>query len=379
MSKINIIIIFLLSAILLSCNGKVEVSVFNNSEVDRNEELVELCLCQLTGFDYSRIVVFDEKGNQVPYQLLYKGSEKPQCLIFPVTLAAGEKTSFFIKEGEPASVDAKTFVRYVPERKDDIAWENDRIAFRMYGPALAAENPSNGVDVWYKRTSDLIIDKWYKDELSGKATYHEDHGEGLDCYKVAHTLGAGSIAPFMRDSLFVGSHYDRYKILDNGPLQSSFVLFYDRIPVGKRVLKAEMMIKINAGSNFNEATIKYTGDTTGFMLAAGIYLHDSIQSVSKSLEKRYIAYSENLMSQTSQPVFSGRGHTAVIFPAGITEFKMKSGHILGLSKYKTGDEYRYFFGSGWSKAGFKTDQEWCRYVESESISIMQPLSVKLYK
>ena len=75
----------------------------------------------------------------------------------------------------------KTFCRFVPERMDDFAWESDRIAHRMYGPALITGEGtiSSGVDVWVKSTRNMIINKWYK---SGE--YHADHGEGLDGYSV---------------------------------------------------------------------------------------------------------------------------------------------------------------------------------------------------
>jgi pectinesterase len=55
---------------------------------------------------------------------------------------------------------AKVFARYVPERLDDFAWENDKIGHRTYGPALAAPDESktgkeifvaSGLDVWCKR------------------------------------------------------------------------------------------------------------------------------------------------------------------------------------------------------------------------------------
>lgn len=373
------VFLFLLVLFFSSCSKKAEITVFNNSEVDRNGEIVEICLCQMPDFNNSKIVVLDAEGNQVPFQLLYKGNEKPECIIFPVSLEAGKSTKFIVQEGVPSQIKAKTFVRFIPERKDDIAWENDRIAYRMYGPALAAENPSNGVDVWYKRTTELIIDKWYENDLSGKASYHDDHGEGLDCYKVAHTLGAGSIAPFSKDSLYIGSYFNRYDILDNGPLRSSFVLFYDNISVGTHTLKAEMVITINAGSNLNEARIKYTGDTTGFQLAAGIYLHDSIQSIYISTEKGYIGYAEDLMSETKNPVSSGRGYTGVVFPGSISEVKQVSGHLIGISDYKTGEEFRYFFGAGWSKFGFGSDQDWFGYLSSQKIAISQPLEVKIYR
>ena len=51
----------------------------------------------------------------------------------------------------------KVFGRFVPERKDDFAWENEYAAFRMYGPALKPENPSNGVDLWLKTSPELVV------------------------------------------------------------------------------------------------------------------------------------------------------------------------------------------------------------------------------
>ena len=56
---------------------------------------------------------------------------------------------------------AKVYGRYVPERKDDFAWENEYAAFRMYGAALKPENPSNGVDLWLKNSPALVIDTMY--------------------------------------------------------------------------------------------------------------------------------------------------------------------------------------------------------------------------
>ena len=44
------------------------------------------------------------------------------------------------------AVEPKTFCRFVPERSDDFAWENDKIAFRAYGPALSASAENSGID-----------------------------------------------------------------------------------------------------------------------------------------------------------------------------------------------------------------------------------------
>src|SRR5437868_2916080 len=63
----------------------------------------------------------------------------------------------------PATQPARAFARFVPDAFDDVAWENDRIAFRVYGPALETQQKTgSGIDVWVKSTRKLVIDRWYK-------------------------------------------------------------------------------------------------------------------------------------------------------------------------------------------------------------------------
>jgi len=342
--------------------------------------MVEICLCQLQNYKPTNIVILDAKGRQVPYQILYKGGDKPQSLIFPVTLEAGKQAAFTLKEGTPETFQTKTFARFVPERKDDMAWENDQIAFRMYGRALADENPSNGVDVWLKKTTSMIINKWYKNDLAKTASYHRDNGEGLDCYNVGHTLGAGGIAPYSKDSLWIGRYFDRYKVLDNGPLRSTFLLYYDKIPYGTKNLKAELLITLDAGSNLNEGVIRFTGDTSKIQLAAGVYLHDSIQSVSGSATQGYIGYAENVFSQSDYPLGpAGRCYTGVVFSGTVLETRKVAGHEVGICNYKMGNEFRYYFGAGWNKHGFASDQDWFGYLLAKRTALLQPLKVKILR
>jgi len=329
-----VLILFLSSILFSSCSKKAEISVFNNSEVDRVNEMVEICLCQLQNFDATRIVVSDADGKIIPSQILYKGADEPQALIFPVTLKAGVEATYRVKEGKPEKITSKTNVRFVSERKDDLSWENDKIGFRMYGPASTDENLSNG---------------------------------------------AGGICLYTKDSLWTARHFDRYKILDNGPLRSSFVLYYDSLHYGSKKLKAELMISLDAGSNLNEAVVMYTGDTTRIRLAAGILLHDSIQSIVGGAAQGYIGYAEDVYTQDLKRVVSGRCYTGVIFPHKLIETKQVKGHLIGISNYKVGEEFRYYFGAGWSKHGFKKDLDWFRYLSDKQIALQQPLKVKILK
>ena len=73
-----------------------------------------------------------------------------------------------------------------PERVNDVAWESDRIAHRMYQLDLIKTEGtiSSGVDVWCKRTRDLVVDTFYRN-----GDYHNDHGIGLDDYHVSRKPG----------------------------------------------------------------------------------------------------------------------------------------------------------------------------------------------
>ena len=122
------------------------------------------------------------------------------------------------------------------------------------------------------------------------------------------------------------------------------------------------MVTLDAGSNLNEAIVNFTGDTTQFNVAAGLCLHDTVQTIYGDAEKGFIGYAENLYSQTKTPVASGRGYTGVIFMTRLSAVKQVSGHIVGICPYNEGEPFRYYFGAGWSKFGFPKDQDWFMYL-----------------
>lgn len=120
--------------------------------------------------------------------------------------------------------------RYVPERMDDFAFENDKVAFRVYGPALTDSAENNGTDCWLKRVDYPIVDKWYKGHEQG-ISYHEDHGEGYDPYHVGTSLGCGSIALWdteakTTDKLIQPNVYTDYAIIEKSADKVVFELTY---------------------------------------------------------------------------------------------------------------------------------------------------------
>ncbi len=139
-----------------------------------------------------------------------------------------KKKQITFTEGTPSQNESKVYGRFVPERYDDFAWENDKIAFRMYGKSLEKVPNQNawGMDAWSKRTNRLILDEWYK-----LNNYHKDNGDGLDFFHVGSSLGAGDILPFIGDKFTYLGNYQSYKITEKGPLRFAFQLEYPEVNV----------------------------------------------------------------------------------------------------------------------------------------------------
>jgi hypothetical protein len=373
--KIHILYIFSILALTSCLSASKTITVSNKSDFDRINEMVEIKKSTINLPPSDGFILKDSDNNEISYQIISDKENKDEILIFQANVKANSISKYRIQSGKPAVIVAKTLGRHVPERKDDLCWENDIAAYRMFGPGLADEAPSNGVDLWLKRTNDLIIDKRYHEELQNGKTYHVDHGDGLDCYKVGHTLGAGGIAPLFNDSLWVGNFYNSFRVLNQGPLRTSFRLFYDSVKVGNHYYKQSISISLDAGSIFNKAIVKFDGPDLPMKLAGGIYLHDIVDNTYENLESSSIAYAENAISNAKIP--SGRNYIAVMIPESKVEIQTKDEHLLIQADYVVGSEFTYYFGGGWSKWGFETDQAWFDAVDGYSKKLKEPLQISI--
>ena len=377
-------IAFLISAFigLLSCESGINISVSNPSDFDRIE-IVEIPAEKLMNLSVGKaFVVSDKNGEILPSQFTYDDK-----LIFQTNIKAKETISYIIKTGAPENFPAITYGRFITERKDDFAWENDRVAFRIYGPALIPiDGPSNGLDFWYKRTSDLIIDKWYKEDIAGVKSYHEDHGEGLDDYKVGRTLGGGMMAPFFNESLTLNDNFVSQEVLENGPLRTTFKLIYKDITVDGKTFGESRIFSIDAGSQLTKVTQEFcTKDV--ITVAAGIIKRSEdgeVNTVYTDNGDATIFYEE----PASEKV--GRIFVCMYFPKGInksithtaTIINSKSqkeethSHVLGVMTYQPEQPITYFTGYGWDKFGFPTLNDFQNHIGLFSIALKEPLIIK---
>jgi len=352
-----------------------QIVVKNTAVFDRTSDMVEVKVGKKNAVLLNKqFVLKNEKGQEIGYQLVYDNNKAVSSFIFQADVKAKSSTVYKIIEGKPAAVKYKTSAQFVPERKDDFAWENDLAAYRMYGPALKKENPSNGVDLWLKRTADTVVSKRYRDELQRGFSYHVDWGDGLDCYSVGHTLGCGGIAPFQNAKLFIGNHFDRYEIIEKGPLRSVFILYYDNVKVGEETVNQKITISTIAGSILNKAEVSYSGKAA-FQLAGGIVLHDGKGVQHSNLKSGVIGYAEDAISTDKVP--SGRNYIGVVIPCKSKNIVNQDNHLLITADYKTGSNFTYYFGGGWSKWHFPTDKDWFDAIEKYSKQLKQPLKVTL--
>ena len=375
MKRHLIFLFFLLAACISELSASAQekalarIRIKNTSTIERRDEVVEVKFSELSPNlnDRSFRLVEAISRKEVPYQLEYRGAVKPLNLLLQISrLTPGQEIIFELIDGKPSATAAKTFARYVPERKDDFAWENDRIAFRMYGKALetAADN-AFGTDIWSKRTDKLVLNKWYK-----AGDYHTDNGEGMDYYQVGLTLGAGDIAPYLLDTIRYSKNYHHYKILDNGPLRSSFQLGYDSWKAGELDISATKTISINAGSQMNRIEVNYLIKGSGSTdVVTGIVKRKTPASILLDEKNGIMGYWE--------PEVQGKGIMGIgIITNDSKDMKLANGHLLSLSTIKNNIPFIYYNGGAWNRAGkITTSLEWFNYLAGYRYCLDNPLNV----
>ena len=399
---------------LLACGGSktVTVTVTNPTSLERSSEMVEVPMSEVVAklklADTAQVVVLDQDGMQVPYQITY--DEK---IIFPTAVKANGTASYTIKTGTPAPFEVKTCGRYYHERADDVAWENDLVAFRTYGPGLKAINEhAYGYDIWTKyNTTEPVVEARYASELNPEVkakiaelrktdpeaakqlyqsvSYHVDHGNGLDCYKVGPTLGGGAAALMQGDTLIYPYCYETQEILDNGPLRFTVKLTYSPLTVkGDSNVIESRLISLDAGQYMNKTIISYSNLKETMPVATGIVLHEPDGAVVTDASNGYITYVDPTDNAANG---NGKIFVGAAFPASVNEAKVvlfsekekkekrggADGHVLAISEYTPGSDYTYYWGSAWSKAAIKDAAAWNAYVAQFTQQLRSPLHVTM--
>jgi hypothetical protein len=349
----------------------------------------------LPGALIQHLVVKDAAGHVLPYQVTNVAplSKDPQGvgaaygeLLFQHDFAPGEKTATFVVEKTDALTAPfapKAFARYVPERLDDFAWENDVIGHRTYGPALAAPAPpgsgkevleTSGLDIWFKRVDYPIVDRWYN---KGHDHYHKDEGEGLDMYNVGRSRGAGGTGVWDGKQLYTSRNYASWKVLANGPVRAVFELTYDAWDAAGTKVAEVKRFTVDAGHQLDriDSTFTFSGPAA-LTVAVGLNKTPS----DKKQEPRIAlvrADADHALLQWVTQASNGAFGTAIVLPT-MTGYAEDALNDLVLARVESGKPLQYWAGAAWDRAGrIVSKAAWQAYVAAEARRVAHPVRVTL--
>lgn len=370
------------------------VTVRNRLSVARPAETISLPLSQLKALgpvaSLRGVVVKDLKTNAVlTSQLLDSNADgQPDELLFQAAMPAKGTRQFGLAAGAAAPVPAEgptTFARFVPERTDDFAWENERVAFRTYGPnaeqLFDKKDPngtlSSGMDCWLKRVPYPIIDKWYGRHVHDKPfAYHTDIGEGYDPYHVGTSRGVGGTGVLDGDKLYISKNFITYKVLATGPIRTVFELTYAPWDANGRTVTEKKRISLDLGSNLTRYEEQISADKPLPNCTIGLTLHEAKGEVNADRKAGWCRYWEKIDDS-----YLGTG--VVVAPRYLTDYQdhrspaKDQSQLYMVTKPAQGTVV-FYAGFGWQKSGqFNSAADWDGYLAGFVQRLASPLEVTI--
>ena len=362
------------------------ISVSNDLDFDRNEIVSFDAKNLLDKFEKAAIdyiLITDSTGKTIRHQWLdYDKDGTPEEFLFMAKVAAHKTSHYKIISDSSFAMpekEAVAYSRFVPERTDDYAWENDKVAFRTYGPTgqkealegVEGSTLSSGIDIWLKRTNKSIINKWYAEHVKNPGYYHTDHGEGYDPYHVGNSRGLGGLGVFENDSLYVSQNFVEYKTIASGPLKTIFELSY--APWDPYNVKETKRISLALGSHFSKFEISIEAEDGIPNYATGITLHNNQGEYEIDKEEGWIMHWERIDDAQV-------GEGIVMKPAVIdsafaytSKFPDQS-NLLVTTTPKS--PFTYYAGFAWEKSGdVSSKEDWIEIIKKQAKIIASPLKV----
>lgn len=388
-------------AAALPAAERATITVTHDLAIARPAETITVPWSQISdalpGALLQKIAVKDAAGRTLAYQVtnVAPQAKDPQNkgiaygeLLFQHDFAAGEKSATFTVEKIDTVAPVfpvKAFARYVPERLDDFAWENDKIAHRTYGPALAAPRVAgstkevlvtSGLDIWCKRVPYPIVDRWYN---KGHDHYHKDEGEGMDMYNVGPSRGCGGTGIWNGEKLAVSTNYQTWKVLANGPVRAIFELTYDTWDAHGVKVAETKRFTVDAGHNLDLIESTFTvaeAAPAELTVAIGLNKTPADKGQEPKIAVTSTAADGSITQWVAQKSNDSLGTAIVVDTAAFQSFAEDDRNLLAVAKVTPGQALRYLAGAGWSRAGEFTSQEaWNAYVAACAARLRSPVKV----
>ncbi|WP_034752396.1 DUF4861 family protein [Chryseobacterium daeguense] len=328
----------------------------------------------------------DEDNKNIPIQWIdYDNDGKKDELLFYVTIDPKKSKTYKVlsdSKSPLAETKAKTYSRLVPERVDDYAWENDKVAFRVYGPkgqkeaeeGIKGSTLSSGVDIWLKRTENLVINNWYKGYLTDPLYYHKDtRGEGYDPYHVGNSRGTGGVGIWENEKLQVSKNFIASRTIAEGPLRTVFELTY--LPWSNYKVQETKRISLDIGSNFSKFESNFKAEKPAPNYTIGISLHKNEGLTKLNDRKGFYLHWEKI-----DDAYVGEG---IVVNPNIVEksvsFRTEAPDESNLLVITTPQpKLTYYAGFAWQKSGqVQTMDDWEKMLDRQSQIVANPLTIKI--
>lgn len=258
-----------------------------------------------------------------------------------------------------------------PYRHDDLLWENDRTAHRIYGRALESIEPpsGSGIDSWGKQFAWPFADRQLR-----TGDQHGYHGEGLDFYNVGTGRGAGGLGIWYDNKLWTSRNFVRHRILQSGGKVADFEVDYAPWPVGVgRSVRETRRFTLPLGTHFTRMVSTITADKPG-SLTVGIGI--GRKTTGPDAGAVTVDRARGLLSWWG-PADGKHGRMAIalrVDPARIVDIKDDADNHLVLLRVTAGEPFVYYSGSAWSlgAGGFTTRDQWNAYAAGEALDFTVP-------
>ncbi|ALL13523.1 DUF4861 family protein [Caulobacter henricii] len=255
-------------------------------------------------------------------------------------------------------------VVYAPYRYDDILWENDRTAHRIYGPALQVYEPpsTSGIDAWGKFVRWPFMARQLK-----TGQQHDFHGEGLDFYNVDTSRGAGGLGVWAANKLWVSRNWKSYAILKDGPDTAAFKVDYAPWPVdvGRKVWETRTFT-LPMGTNFTRMVSTISSDTAE-PLVVGIGIAKRKGPTGSGVFVKDLAPGRVSYWQPTDPDKGTMGIALMVDPRSVVEVRQDFDNYLVLIRVQPGKPFVYYMGAAWDKGlDFHSQAEWEAYVQAQA-------------
>ena len=362
MKKISITFVAFL--LITTLQAQITLTISNPTAAQRSE-LVIIDAASL-GIEVGKgIIVRDVSNIERPTQWTHDGK-----LLMEVHVRPHGEAVFTLQPGTPTAFRSWVDGRQYPERLDDIAFENDRIGFRIYGPALQKKGEKGyGYDLWVKRTTEFVLGELYRNDP--RLSFHLDYGKGVDCFAVGPTLGCGTPAMLHHGEIRFPWCYETYKILDKGPLRFTVQIDFPTTADG---ITEHRILSIDKGSNFVESTVWFNGLKKPTDVLAGFPIR-SAGATTLVKGDNYIQYADPTIEPDR---YQTQVYVALLFTDQQVDIDVVQQHGVGILRhYTSGQYFHYYIGAAWSEFDVRSQDEWQCRINGFMQAKKQPLLVEI--